>query len=49
MPTFPDTGEPVKAHELDAWLQMITDDDTLTEAHRKVAEYIVQQVRAQSS
>jgi hypothetical protein len=48
-PTFPDTGEKVKPHELDGWLKMITDDESVDEAAKKVACYIVHQVRAQSN
>lgn len=49
IPTFPETGEKVKAEELDTWLQMIEDDLSIDEGAKKVARYIVQQVRAQSN
>lgn len=49
VPTFPETGEKVKASELNTWLQMIEDDLSIDESAKKVARYIVQQVRAQSN
>jgi hypothetical protein len=49
IPTFPDTGEKVKAHELDKWLQQIEDDLSIEDGAKKVARYIVQQVRAQNN
>jgi hypothetical protein len=49
IPTFPDTGEKVKPHELGTWLKMIEDDPDIGEEPKKVARALVHRIRAQSN